>query len=65
MKKYVITFNQNLINDLKSLKNKIEAEGFDVISNYKFGMMVGFADNEATERLLKFKEVKNIKKYTF
>ena len=65
MKKYVITFNQNLVNNLESLQHKIEAEGFDVVSNYKFGMMIGYANEEAVVNLEKIKEVKTVKKYLF
>ena len=65
MKKYVLIFNQNLVNNLDLLENKIEAEGFDIVSNYNLGAMIGYGDNNAIEKLKKFKEIKSITKYQF
>ena len=63
MNKYIITLKPELIKDLRQLEYDIEAEGFDIVSAYKFGIMIGYANKEAVKNLKKFKEVKSVKNY--
>jgi len=63
MNKYVISLHQELVINLKQLEYDIEAEGFDIVSAYKFGVMIGYANGEAVKNLEKFKEVKSVKKF--
>jgi len=58
-----MSLNQELITDLRELEIKIESEGFDIVSSYKFGVMVGYANSDAVANLKKFKEVKTVTRF--